>query len=70
MLATAITVTLSAISFKIKRLMPWFAMHTDDYIPLKASIKLDYLSIWTPFVPLYALKKKHWIVAIWCVMTR
>ena len=63
LIGTAIGLTLTAVSFKVQRLIPWFSMaRADRGLSADESIKLDYLDKFPPFVPWASLRRNHWVV--------
>ena len=66
LIGTAIGLTLTTVSFKVQRLIPWFSMAraSEQGLGLSAdeSVKLDYLDKFPLFVPWASLRRNHWVV--------
>jgi hypothetical protein len=64
LIGTAIGLALTAVSFKVQRLIPWFSMARapDKGLSADESVKLDYLDKFSLFVPWASLRRSHWVV--------
>ena len=63
-IATILGLLLGAISFKMQRLMPWFAMADAQETGALGdkSVFLDYPDHPSPLVPYHSYRNRHWMV--------